>query len=63
MRNEQRKLNLKGRYHLGDLGVDGGYYQHFYKETRCKGVDWIYLVQYKTQWRVLLKNIMNFLVA
>jgi hypothetical protein len=52
---KKKRLNLKGKYHLGDLRVDGGCYQNVYKDTRYKDVAWSYPVQCKTQWRVVLK--------
>jgi hypothetical protein len=33
----KKKLNLKGKYHLGNLREDGGCYQNVYKDTRYKG--------------------------
>jgi hypothetical protein len=44
MRNGYRLLleNLNGRYHLGDLGVDGRMFEY-------EGVNWIYLAQDRIQ--------------
>jgi hypothetical protein len=38
IKKNTHKLNLKGKYHLGDLKVDGGCYQNVYKDTKYKGV-------------------------
>jgi hypothetical protein len=35
--------NLKGRYHLEDLGIDGRYYENGPLGNRVGSVDWMHL--------------------
>jgi hypothetical protein len=44
--------NLKGRDHLGDLGING-------KEIGWYGVHWIHLAQDRDQWRAVVYTVIN----
>jgi hypothetical protein len=55
--------DMKGKHHLGDLGVDGRIVglsiKMDIKEIGRKDVDWIYLAQYRDRWRALVNTVMN----
>jgi hypothetical protein len=48
---------LKGRYNLLDLSVDGNRMLKHILE--CEGVDWIKLAEDRIQWLALVSTIMN----
>jgi hypothetical protein len=52
--------NLKGRDHSEDLGVgEKILLQWILRAIEWEVVDWMYLVQYRDQWRFLVNTVMN----
>jgi hypothetical protein len=55
--------NLKGRNHLEDLDVDGKIIFMHLREVGWEDVDWMHLVQDRSQWRYLVSTVINLRVA
>jgi hypothetical protein len=56
-------VELKGRDHLGILGVDGRIILKWILiKTRCDYVDWINLVYARDKWGVPVSTVINFRV-
>jgi hypothetical protein len=52
--------NVKGRGHLGDVGVDvRRELKWILKETGHKSVGWFHLAQDRDQWRALMNMVMH----
>jgi hypothetical protein len=52
--------NLRERYHLGDLGVDGRKILRCISKTwECSDMDWIELALDWDRWRALVNAVMN----
>ena len=52
--------DLRGRIHLGDVGVDEDNINIDFQEVGCGGMDWIELAQDRDRWRALVNAVMNF---
>jgi hypothetical protein len=52
--------NLKGRYHLQDIGVDGKkILERMFGKYGGGGVAWMLLAQNRDQWQSLVNTVMN----
>ena len=51
--------NVRERDHLQDLGVDGNIILKFIVKKRDRGMEWIYLAQYRGRWWVLVSAAKN----
>jgi hypothetical protein len=52
--------NLKGRYHLEDLGVNERISEWILTKIGWEGVDWMHLAQNSDQWEALVNREWNF---
>jgi hypothetical protein len=53
---------MKGREHLGDIGLDGKFILKWSVKISCEDVGWIHLYQDTDQWWAPLNVVMNFQV-
>jgi hypothetical protein len=53
MRTKFLSENLKGRYHLGNIFLDGRIILNDLKDIGYECVDWIHQVQDRDQWQTL----------
>jgi hypothetical protein len=54
---------LKGRDHLGDLGIDRRITLKWILKKHVKGVDWIHLAQDRDQWLALVNTVIKLWVT
>ena len=56
--------NLRDRDHLEEPGVDGNHnIKMDLQEVRCRGLDWINLIQFRDRWRTVVNAVMSLRVS